>query len=72
MREMLEKVPEGDWFCEECQNAEETANQRLGKHEVVHAGAEGGHNRKRNLQNLFILYMNHMIVPPTPYFFILK
>lgn len=29
MREMLEKVPEGDWFCEECQYAEETAKQRL-------------------------------------------
>ncbi|KAJ1415165.1 Zinc finger, PHD-type [Sesbania bispinosa] len=29
MRVMLDKVPEGDWLCEECQYAEETANQRL-------------------------------------------
>ena len=35
MREMLEKVPEGDWLCEECKCAEETANQKLGKCEVV-------------------------------------
>ena len=37
MREMLEKAPEGDWFCEECQYAEETANQRLGKHGDVNS-----------------------------------
>lgn len=35
MREMLEKVPEGDWLCEECKCAEETANRKLGKREVV-------------------------------------
>ncbi|XP_004511407.1 protein PARALOG OF AIPP2-like isoform X2 [Cicer arietinum] len=29
MREMLEKVPEEDWFCEECQDALETENKRL-------------------------------------------
>ncbi|KAL2329271.1 hypothetical protein Fmac_022698 [Flemingia macrophylla] len=29
MREMLEKVPEGDWLCEECKYAEETANRSL-------------------------------------------
>ncbi|RZB79380.1 uncharacterized protein LOC114376286 isoform X2 [Glycine soja] len=29
MREMLEKVPEGDWLCEECKCAEETANRKL-------------------------------------------
>ncbi|KAK7405940.1 hypothetical protein VNO78_07552 [Psophocarpus tetragonolobus] len=29
MREMLEKVPEGDWLCEECKDAEETENKRL-------------------------------------------
>ncbi|RDX94140.1 Bromodomain adjacent to zinc finger domain protein 2B, partial [Mucuna pruriens] len=29
MREMLEKVPEGDWLCEECKYVEETANRRL-------------------------------------------
>ncbi|XP_020214859.1 uncharacterized protein LOC109798859 isoform X2 [Cajanus cajan] len=29
MREMLEKVPEGDWLCEECKYTEETANRRL-------------------------------------------
>ncbi|KAF7835260.1 Bromodomain adjacent to zinc finger domain protein 1A [Senna tora] len=28
MREMLQKVPEGDWLCEECKCAEETENQR--------------------------------------------
>ncbi|KAG8647945.1 uncharacterized protein LOC110622611 isoform X4 [Manihot esculenta] len=30
MREMLQKVPEGDWLCEECKLAEETENQRQG------------------------------------------
>ncbi|CAK8539204.1 unnamed protein product [Lathyrus sativus] len=29
MREMLEKLPEGDWFCEECQDALEAENKRL-------------------------------------------
>ncbi|KAJ1391204.1 Zinc finger, FYVE/PHD-type [Sesbania bispinosa] len=29
MREMLQKVPEGDWLCEECKDAEETENKRL-------------------------------------------
>ncbi|KAL5098666.1 hypothetical protein RYX36_002993 [Vicia faba] len=29
MREMLEKLPEGDWFCEECQEAVEAENKRL-------------------------------------------
>ncbi|KAE9620217.1 putative chromatin regulator PHD family [Lupinus albus] len=29
MRQKLEKVPEGDWLCEECKYAEETENQRL-------------------------------------------
>ncbi|OIV94979.1 hypothetical protein TanjilG_22176 [Lupinus angustifolius] len=29
MRVMLEKVPEGDWLCEECQYAVETEKQRL-------------------------------------------
>ncbi|CAL5208500.1 unnamed protein product [Lathyrus oleraceus] len=28
MREMLEKLPEGDWFCEECQDAVEAENKR--------------------------------------------
>ncbi|XP_021676372.2 uncharacterized protein LOC110661878 isoform X2 [Hevea brasiliensis] len=28
MREMLQKVPEGDWLCEECKLAEETENQK--------------------------------------------
>ncbi|CAL0329392.1 unnamed protein product [Lupinus luteus] len=36
MRQKLEKVPEGNWLCEECKYAEETENQRLddegGKH----------------------------------------
>ncbi|KAG4386225.1 hypothetical protein AAZX31_11G008600 [Glycine max] len=29
MREMLEKVPEGDWLCEECKDAEENEKKRL-------------------------------------------
>ncbi|XP_061354417.1 protein PARALOG OF AIPP2-like isoform X2 [Gastrolobium bilobum] len=29
MKEMLEKVPEGEWLCEECKDAEETENKRL-------------------------------------------
>ncbi|XP_047155975.1 uncharacterized protein LOC124827039 isoform X2 [Vigna umbellata] len=29
MREMLVKLPEGDWLCEECKCAEETTNRRL-------------------------------------------
>lgn len=29
MREMLEKLPEGDWLCEECQDAVEAENKRL-------------------------------------------
>lgn len=36
MREMLEKLPEGDWLCEECQDAVEAENKRLGKSEVVY------------------------------------
>ncbi|XP_047181245.1 uncharacterized protein LOC124847732 [Vigna umbellata] len=28
MREMLEKVPEGDWLCEECKDAEENENKK--------------------------------------------
>jgi len=35
MREMLVKLPEGDWLCEECKCAEETTNQRLGNLEVL-------------------------------------
>lgn len=34
MREMLEKVPEGDWLCEECKDAEETEKKKLGKSEL--------------------------------------
>lgn len=30
MREMLDKVPEGDWLCEECKSAEENENQKQG------------------------------------------
>lgn len=36
MREMLEKVPEGDWLCEECKDAEENENKKPGKSEVVY------------------------------------
>ncbi|XWS65028.1 hypothetical protein CRYUN_Cryun05aG0055300 [Craigia yunnanensis] len=30
MREMLQKVPEGDWLCEECKLVEETESQKQG------------------------------------------
>ncbi|XP_039006071.1 uncharacterized protein LOC120133579 isoform X2 [Hibiscus syriacus] len=30
MQEMLQKVPEGDWLCEECKLAEETKSQKQG------------------------------------------
>ncbi|XP_022746961.1 uncharacterized protein LOC111296775 isoform X4 [Durio zibethinus] len=30
MREMIQKVPEGDWLCEECKLAEETESQKQG------------------------------------------
>ncbi|MBA0850889.1 hypothetical protein Goshw_008953 [Gossypium schwendimanii] len=30
MREMVQKVPEGDWLCEECKLAEETESQKQG------------------------------------------
>ncbi|TXG74875.1 hypothetical protein ES288_1Z002500v1 [Gossypium darwinii] len=30
MREMLQKVPEGDWLCEECKLGEETESQKQG------------------------------------------
>lgn len=35
MRDMLQKVPEGDWLCEECKLAEETENQKQGKAEIA-------------------------------------
>lgn len=31
MKEMLQKVPEGDWLCEECKFAEETEKQKQGR-----------------------------------------
>ncbi|VFR01039.1 unnamed protein product [Cuscuta campestris] len=31
MREMLDKVPEGDWLCEECKSEDEIENQKQGK-----------------------------------------
>ena len=33
---MLQKVPEGDWLCEECKFAEESENQKQGKLESGH------------------------------------
>ena len=30
MRERLDKVPEGDWLCEECKSAEEKEIQKQG------------------------------------------
>ena len=35
MRDMLQKVPEGDWLCEECKLVEETENQKQGKAEIA-------------------------------------
>lgn len=35
MREMLLKLPEGDWLCEECKLAEETENWKQGKSEIA-------------------------------------
>ena len=32
---MLQKVPEGDWLCEECKLAEETENRKPGKAEIA-------------------------------------
>lgn len=34
MRVMLQKVPEGDWLCEECKLAEEAEKRKLGKSEL--------------------------------------
>lgn len=31
MKEMLQKLPEGEWLCEECTFAEETENQKQGR-----------------------------------------
>ncbi|KAJ9185636.1 hypothetical protein P3X46_005242 [Hevea brasiliensis] len=42
MREMLQKVPEVDWLCEECKLAEETENQRQG------SDVEGKRTNKAN------------------------
>ncbi|MED6183265.1 hypothetical protein PIB30_036345 [Stylosanthes scabra] len=40
MREMLQKVPEGEWLCEECKCIEETENQRLEAEEkIIHKGS---------------------------------
>nr|DAD18118.1 TPA_asm: hypothetical protein HUJ06_019581 [Nelumbo nucifera] len=35
MQVMLDKVPEGDWLCEECKIKEETENQKQDKVEIV-------------------------------------
>ncbi|XP_038970829.1 uncharacterized protein LOC103714039 isoform X2 [Phoenix dactylifera] len=35
MRVMLDKLPEGDWLCEECQLKEETENQKVDKSEAA-------------------------------------
>lgn len=31
MREMLQKLPDGEWLCEECKFAEENESQKIGK-----------------------------------------
>ncbi|KAL5129678.1 Bromodomain adjacent to zinc finger domain protein 2B [Glycine soja] len=55
MREMLEKVPEGDWLCEECKCAEETANQKLDieekkNHEVCSTSRISGKRPSQNME----------------------
>lgn len=35
MREMLEKVPEGEWLCEECKMADEAENQKQGTETIM-------------------------------------
>ncbi|XP_039059218.1 uncharacterized protein LOC120202932 isoform X4 [Hibiscus syriacus] len=56
MREMLRKVPEGDWLCEECKLAEETESQRQGLDaEVKKAKKLSSSTRilgKRHVENL--------------------
>ncbi|XP_039156535.1 uncharacterized protein LOC120287614 [Eucalyptus grandis] len=39
MREMLQKVPEGDWVCEECKSADENENQKPVSPTVIGPGS---------------------------------
>ncbi|GMI65649.1 hypothetical protein HRI_000234200 [Hibiscus trionum] len=56
MREMLQKVPEGDWLCEECKLVEETESQKQGLDaEGKKANILGSSTRilgKRHVENL--------------------
>ncbi|MED6122043.1 hypothetical protein PIB30_035964 [Stylosanthes scabra] len=52
MREMLEKVPEGDWLCEECKYAQEAENKRLAADKIVHKVSSTAHiSGKRPLES---------------------
>ncbi|XP_014522476.1 uncharacterized protein LOC106778980 isoform X2 [Vigna radiata var. radiata] len=56
MREMLVKLPEGDWLCEECKCAEDTTNRRLvveGKkklHKVISASQISGKRPSQSME----------------------
>ncbi|XP_027911013.1 uncharacterized protein LOC114169861 isoform X3 [Vigna unguiculata] len=55
MREMLVKLPEGDWLCEECKCAEETTNQRLvieekNLHKVISASQISGKRPSQSME----------------------
>ncbi|ESW03484.1 hypothetical protein PHAVU_011G017900 [Phaseolus vulgaris] len=55
MREMLVKLPEGDWLCEECKCVEETANRRLvieekKLHKVISASQISGKRPSQSME----------------------
>ncbi|XP_057761999.1 uncharacterized protein LOC130982145 [Arachis stenosperma] len=54
MREMLQKVPEGEWLCEECKYAEETRNQGLEAEEkmILKGSLTSQVSNKRLLENI--------------------
>ncbi|XP_020230062.1 uncharacterized protein LOC109810880 isoform X2 [Cajanus cajan] len=54
MRDMLEKVPEGDWLCEECKDAEENENKRsdVEDQKMVEAGSTSQVSGKRLSDNI--------------------
>ncbi|XP_059435246.1 uncharacterized protein LOC132168162 isoform X4 [Corylus avellana] len=47
MREMLQKVPDGDWLCEECKFAEESENQKQAEESENQKQAEESENQKQ-------------------------
>ncbi|GAV86202.1 hypothetical protein CFOL_v3_29635 [Cephalotus follicularis] len=56
MKEMLQKVPEGDWLCEECKFAEETESQKQGSDAEERRKKEGSSSTqgsgKRHAENV--------------------